>query len=264
MTVYCRYFLSKDGEIAAVGISSKIGLLAVANWNNQLDLYKIGVNTSTKLDHNVELDTRFPTSVVPTALALAHFETPASSTLSTVPSLSVSSPGSSPKSCPNPIPNPCPNPCPSPSPSVSSHPSPLLFLLIGFSNGSVFHAGVPENGSSHDKPNHIQFTDINHFTAGTCPVSLHPIAWNDLFNEGIAICSDQPAVMFLGASRRLQAAALGISHPNCISKLDLPVATDDRQALISWTAGGIVHFGLIEGIQRLQIKTLPLGMSPEW
>lgn len=135
--------------------------------------------------------------------------------------------------------------------------SPQLFLIIGFSDGSLLHAKFSDQPNSENNP----LTDIKYTEIGSTPIFLYPIARSETSIEGMAVCCNYPAVIFLGASHRLQTTALGIHLPNCITKLDL--SEDKTQTCIAWAGEGGTNIGLIERIQRLQIRTLPLGMSPE-
>lgn len=145
----------------------------------------------------------------------------------------------------------------------------LLFLVVGFSDGSILHARCIDY-SSTDQINSNQhsiepFTDIKILNVGSTPTSLHAIGWSDETVEGVAVCCDHPVVVFLnGSSQRLQTTALGINSPNCISRLDTSARNGEGPTLIAWSGEqGVCRIGTIETIQRLQIKTLPLGMSVE-
>lgn len=87
----------------------------------------------------------------------------------------------------------------------------------------------------------------------------HEIDRSIVSTKGLAVCCDHPTVVFMGITGRLQTTALGITAPRSVFPIE---RNEGGSTMIGWSGDGL-NIGWIDGIQRLQIRTLPLRMSPE-
>ncbi|PAV57341.1 hypothetical protein WR25_13738 isoform B [Diploscapter pachys] len=121
----------------------------------------------------------------------------------------------------------------------------VLYLLVATGDGSLYYYPVGNDG---------QFGEVKKASLGTQPPSLHRFRTHGSIH--VFACSDRPAVIF-SSNGKLVFSNVNVKLVNTICLLNSEVYHDS----LVMSDGDTLVIGTIDDIQKMHIRTVPLGES---